>query len=64
MKVAFVVPRYGDEVFGGAERAAQQLAERLHAWRGWQVEVLTTCALDYRSWENWYPEGASDLRGV
>ena len=57
VKVGFVVPRYGDEVFGGAERAAQQLAERLHARRGWAVEVLTTCALDYISWDNWYPDG-------
>jgi glycosyltransferase involved in cell wall biosynthesis len=64
MKVAFVVPRYGDEVFGGAERAAQQLAERLHAHRGWPVEVLTTCAVDYRTWDDWYPEGTTDLRGV
>lgn len=64
MKVAFVVPRYGDEVFGGAERAAQQLAERLHERRGWPVEVLTTCALDYHSWDNWYEEGTVDLRGV
>ena len=64
MKVAFVVPRYGDEVFGGAERAAQQLAERLHARRGWPVEVLSTCALDYISWENWYPPGSVELRGV
>jgi glycosyltransferase involved in cell wall biosynthesis len=64
VKVAFVVPRYGDEVFGGAERAAQQLAERLHALRGWPVEVLTTCAHDYISWENRYPPGCVDLRGV
>ena len=64
MKVAFVVPRYGDEVFGGAERAAQQLAERLHAQRGWPVEVLTTCARDYISWDNWYPPGRVDIRGV
>jgi glycosyltransferase involved in cell wall biosynthesis len=64
VKVAFVVPRYGDEVFGGAERAAQQLAERLHAQRGWAVEALTTCAVDYRTWDNWYPEGVSELRGV
>jgi len=64
VKVAFVVPRYGDEVFGGAERAAQQLAERLHARTGWTVEALTTCAVDYRTWENWYPEGATELRGV
>jgi glycosyltransferase involved in cell wall biosynthesis len=64
MKVGFVVPRYGDEVFGGAERAAQQLAERLHATTGWSIEVLTTCALDYDTWDNWYDEGSVELRGV
>jgi glycosyltransferase involved in cell wall biosynthesis len=64
VKVAFVVPRYGDEVFGGAERAAQQLAERLHARRGWPVEVLTTCAVDYHTWDNWYDDATVELRGV
>ena len=46
MKVAYVVPRYGTEVVGGAEFAARMLAERLAARPGWEVEVLTTCALE------------------
>ena len=29
MKVAYVTPRYGTEVVGGAEHAARMLAERL-----------------------------------
>jgi len=37
---------------------AEQLAER-H-----DVEVLTTCARDYVTWKNEYPEGADRIRGV
>ena len=29
--------------------------------RHWQTEVLTTCALDYMTWENYYPEGVEDV---
>ncbi|MFN8035224.1 MAG: glycosyltransferase family 4 protein [Acidimicrobiia bacterium] len=64
MKVAFVTPRYGDEVVGGAELGARMVAERLVALRGWEVEVLTTCALQATTWADHYPAGASELRGV
>jgi glycosyltransferase involved in cell wall biosynthesis len=30
----------------------------------WQTEVLTTCALDYMTWENWYPEGVERVDGT
>ena len=52
MKLAFVTPRYGTEVIGGAETAARMLAERLCVRPGWEVEVLTSCALDHLTWEN------------
>jgi glycosyltransferase involved in cell wall biosynthesis len=64
MKVAFVTPRYGVEVMGGAESAARQLAEHLVAECGWQVEVYTTCALDHITWDNVLPAGDSILNGV
>ena len=64
MKVAFVTPRYGVEVMGGAESAARQLAEHLVAECGWQVEVFSTCALDHITWDNVLPAGDSDLNGV
>ncbi len=64
MKVAYVTPRYGTEVVGGAEYAARMLAERLREQMGWQVEALTTCALDAATWENHYPQGTSDINGV
>ena len=64
MRLAYVVPRYGIEVVGGAEYAARMLAERLVAQCGWEVEVLTTCALDARTWADEYPPGQVEINGV
>jgi hypothetical protein len=64
MRLAFVTPRYGLEVIGGAETAARMLAERLCLRPGWEVEVLTSCALDHLTWENTEPAGTSTLNGV
>ncbi|MCX7859838.1 MAG: glycosyltransferase family 4 protein [Chloroflexus sp.] len=47
--IAFVTPRYGQDVLGGAERGAQTWAEQLAA-RGLQIEVLTTNAIDLAGW--------------
>ena len=63
MKVAYVVPRYGVEVVGGAELAARLLAEHLVA-AGCEVEAFTTCALDARTWADEYPEGRAEVNGV
>ncbi len=59
-----VVPRYGTEVIGGAETGARQLAEHLVAQLGWDVEVLTTTALEATTWAEHYPPGAEELDGV
>jgi len=64
MKLAYVVPRYGREVVGGAELGARMLAERLAQLPGWSVEILTTCALDHMTWDDHYPPGESTLSGV
>ena len=62
MKLAFVVQRYGLDIAGGAEYHCRLVAE--HMARHAQVEVITTCATDYISWANRYPEGASTLNGL
>lgn len=51
MRLAFVVPRYGAEIVGGAETLARSFAEHLPPER-FEVEVLTTCALDHHTWKN------------
>lgn len=61
--LAFICPRYGLEVLGGAETVVREMSERLHA-RGLQVEILTTCAVDHHTWENYYPPGVADVNGV
>lgn len=64
MKLAFVVPRYGPDIRGGAEIGARMLAERLVADRGWEVEVFTTCAFDAITWRDELAEGTQVVRGV
>ncbi|MGH9097706.1 MAG: hypothetical protein ACRDWB_09795, partial [Acidimicrobiales bacterium] len=64
MKLAFVTPRYGPEVIGGAETGARMLAERMTLRPDWEVEVLTSCALDHLTWENTEPAGTTSVNGV
>ncbi|MDI3534974.1 MAG: hypothetical protein PWQ82_1339 [Thermosediminibacterales bacterium] len=61
-KIGMVVQRYGLEVNGGSELHARQLAELLS--KTYDVEVLTTCAIDYITWQNEYPAGLTEINGV
>jgi glycosyltransferase involved in cell wall biosynthesis len=58
MRLAFVTPRYGHGVVGGAETAMSEAAAGLAA-RGHSVEILTTCAQDHYSWANEFPPGVT-----
>lgn len=61
--IAFVPPRYGGDVVGGAEAVLGEWA-RGFASRGWEIEVLTTCAKDHYTWANEYPAGVSAEDGL
>jgi glycosyltransferase involved in cell wall biosynthesis len=63
VRLAFVTPRYGQEVLGGAETQVRDYAEHLTA-AGHRVEVLTTCAVDHHGWENALPAGETAVGGV
>ena len=61
--ITFVTPRYGREVFGGAETGARSIATRLAA-DGWPVRVLTSRATSSVTWDNDYEGGATVVDGV
>jgi Fe-S oxidoreductase len=61
VKLAVVVQRYGAQINGGAELHARYIVELLAKHH--TIEVLTTCARDYVTWHNEYPEGTETLRG-
>lgn len=62
MKIAFVVQRYGADVVGGAEYLTRLFAEHLQPYH--DIEILTTCAKNYQTWANEYPEGVQVINGV
>ncbi|WP_294303160.1 glycosyltransferase family 4 protein [uncultured Chryseobacterium sp.] len=61
-KIAIVVQRYGPEINGGAELHAKLLAEKLSSL--YEVEVLTTCAIEYELWDNHYSEGTESVNEI
>lgn len=63
MKLLWVVQRFAADIAGGAEAEARQYATRLAAV-GHEVEVATSCALDYITWRNELPPGDSVDQGV
>ncbi len=61
-KVAFIVQRCGKEVIGGSEALCFVVAKKMKSL--WDVEILTTCAIDYVTWKNEYPDGVQVLDGI
>ena len=61
-KLALVVQRYGLEVNGGAELLMRQMAEHLNG--KYDVEVLTTKAVDYLTWKDEYEKNNEVINGV
>ena len=53
MRLLYVVQRYGDDIVGGSEAACRQFAEALSN-AGHSVEVVTSCARSYVTWEDSY----------
>lgn len=62
LKIALVNQRYGLEVNGGSEYYTRQLAEHLKSV--FDVEVLTTKALEYDTWEDYYDKNEEEINGV
>jgi glycosyltransferase involved in cell wall biosynthesis len=62
VKFAFITPRYGADINAGAEHACRLLGEQVCERH--DVDVLTTCAGDHRTWKNEYSEGSDRVRGV
>ncbi|HET7746813.1 MAG TPA: glycosyltransferase [Vicinamibacteria bacterium] len=62
MRIGLVVQRYGEEIVGGAELHARWIAQ--HLAERHEVQVLTTCAVDYLTWENRYEPGGTTVAGI
>jgi glycosyltransferase involved in cell wall biosynthesis len=56
MRLVYVLPRYGPQVFGGAEMLAKEAIKHL-IQRGHYVEVWTTCVQNLYTWANERPAG-------
>jgi len=62
-RLALIIPRYGRDITGGAERLARGFAEEAVS-RGWPVEVWTTCASGHFDWANTLSPGPDTLNGI
>jgi len=62
-RLLWVVPRFGEESVGGAERLIRELATRATP-EDWLSEIATTCARNHYTWENELEPGESHHDGV
>lgn len=65
MKIAFVIPWYGENIPGGAETECRTTAENLQK-AGIEVEILTTCAKEFLSdWNtDYFKEGVFQVNNI
>lgn len=61
-RIAFINQRYGLEVNGGSELYTRVVAE--HLKENFEVEVLTTKALDYMTWKDHYNADVETINGI
>jgi glycosyltransferase involved in cell wall biosynthesis len=62
VKFAFVTALYGADITSGPDHACRVLAEQVSDRH--DVDVLTTCASNPRTWKNEYSEGTDRVRGA
>jgi glycosyltransferase involved in cell wall biosynthesis len=63
VRLLWVVPRFGEETVGGAERLVRELSTR-GVPEGWMSEIATTCARNHYTWSNELPPGESRVNGL
>ena len=65
-KIAFVSHRYGKDIEGGSESYTRHMAEGLaEIFKDKaKITVLTSCAKDFKTWANYYPEGEEEINDV
>lgn len=61
-KIGIIVQRYGTDINGGAEYHARLIAEKIAPY--FHIEVFTSTAEDYITWEHHYPEGTETLNNI
>ena len=61
-KIGIIVQRYGLEINGGAEYHGRLIAEKLAKY--FEIEVFTSTALDYVTWEHHYSEGQEIINDI
>ncbi len=62
-RIAFVTPRYGEHILGGAESLIQNTAVRI-AQRGHHVEIFSTSAKSPRTWESERDVIHAEINGI
>ena len=61
-RIGIIVQRYGIDINGGAEYHARLIAEQLAPY--FTVEVFTSTAHDYITWEHHYPAGTETVNHI